>query len=94
MSTLEIIGAPWGSFVRMACHEKGVPYTLTVVRPDSPEVAAIHPFSLVPCARYGDLALFKSRAIAAYIDQVFDGPPLIPRDRPPRRLSNNGSPWS
>lgn len=83
MATLEIIGAPWGNFVRtvrMACHEKGVPYTLTVVRPDSPEVAAIHPFSLVPCARHGDLALFESRAIAAYIDQAFDGPPLIPRD--------------
>ena len=43
MSTLEIIGAPWGNFVRtvrMVCHEKGVPYTLTVVRPDSSWFAA------------------------------------------------------
>jgi glutathione S-transferase len=83
MPTLEIIGAPWGNFVRtarMACVEKGVPYTLTVVRPTDPEVAAIHPFSLVPCMRHGDLALCESRAICAYIDTAFDGPPLVPRD--------------
>ena len=83
MAVLEIIGAPWGNFVRtarMACLEKGVPYTLTIVRPSAPEVAAIHPFRLVPCARHGDLALAESRAICTYIDQAFDGPPLVPRD--------------
>ena len=83
MAVLEIIGAPWGDFVRtarMACFEKGVPYTLTIVRPSAPEVAAIHPFRLVPCMRHGDLALAESRAICTYIDQAFDGPPLVPRD--------------
>ena len=83
MPLLEIIGAPWGNFVRtarMACVEKGVPYTLTVVRPQSPEVIAISPFGLVPCMRHGDVTLCESRAICAYIDQAFPGPPLIPRD--------------
>ena len=83
MAVLEIIGAPWGNFVRtarMACLEKGAPYTLTIVRPSDPEVAAIHPFRLVPCMRHGDLALAESRAICTYIDQAFDGPPLVPRD--------------
>lgn len=83
MARLEIIGAAWGNFVRtvrMACIEKGVPYTLTVLRPHDPGVAAIHPFGLVPCLRHGDLALCESRAICGYIDQAFDGPPLIPRD--------------
>lgn len=83
MPQLEIIGAPWGNFVRtarMACAEKGVPYTLTIVRPHAPEVAAIHPFGLVPCMRHGELALCESRAICAYIDQAFEGPPLTPRD--------------
>jgi glutathione S-transferase len=80
---LEIIGAPWGNFVRtvrMACVEKGVPYTLTVVKPQSPEVTAISPFGLVPCMRHGTLEVCESRAICAYIDQAFPGPPLIPRD--------------
>jgi glutathione S-transferase len=83
MATLEIIGAPWGNFVRtarMACAEKGVPYTLTIVRPQSPEVNAISPFGLVPCMRHGDLELCESRAICAYIDYAFEGPPLLPRE--------------
>jgi glutathione S-transferase len=83
VATLEIIGAPWGNFVRtvrMACLEKGVPYALTIVRPSAPEVAAIHPFRLVPCMRHGDLTLCESRAICTYIDLAFDGPPLTPRD--------------
>jgi glutathione S-transferase len=64
----------------MACVEKGVPYTLNIVRPHTAEVAAIHPFGLVPCMRHGELALCESRAICAYIDQAFEGPPLTPRD--------------
>lgn len=83
MPELEIIGAPWGNFVRtarMACVEKGVPYRLTIVRPQSPEVTAISPFGLVPCMRHGDLAICESRAICAYIDHAFEGPPLVPRD--------------
>jgi glutathione S-transferase len=83
VAALEIVGAPWGNFVRtvrMACFEKGVAYTLNIVRPQSPEVIAIHPFGLVPCMRHGDLALFESRAICTYIDQAFDGPPLVPRN--------------
>jgi glutathione S-transferase len=83
LASVEIIGAPWGNFVRtarMACFEKGVPYTLSIVRPQSPEVLAIHPFGLVPCMRHGDLTLCESRAICTYIDQAFDGPPLVPRD--------------
>jgi glutathione S-transferase len=83
MPTLELIGAPWGNFVRtarMACAEKGVPYTLTIVRPQSPEVIAISPFGLVPCMRHGGLELCESRAICAYIDAAFEGPPLMPRD--------------
>ena len=83
MPTLEIIGAPQSNFVRtvrIACHEKGVPYTLHPARPHSPEVDAIHPFGKIPVMRHGDLALCETRAICGYVDQAFDGPPLIPRD--------------
>ena len=83
MPTLEIIGAPQSNFVRtvrIACREKGVPYTLVPARPHSPEVDAIHPFGKIPAMRHGDLTLCESKAIGSYIDMAFDGPPLIPRD--------------
>ena len=83
MATLEIIGAPQSNFVRtarMACMEKGVPYTLTSARPHSPDVDAIHPFGKIPVMRHGDFSLCETKAICSYIDLAFDGPPLIPRD--------------
>lgn len=83
MATLEIIGAPQSNFVRtarMACSEKGVPYTLTPARPHTPEVDAIHPFGKIPVMRHGNVSLGETKAICTYVDLAFDGPPLIPRD--------------
>jgi glutathione S-transferase len=83
MATLEIIGAPQSNFVRtarIACMEKGVPYTLTPARPHTPEVDAIHPFGKIPAMRHGDVTLCESSAICAYVDRAFDGPPLMPPD--------------
>ena len=83
MPTLEIIGVPQSNFVRtvrMACLEKSVPYELNGARPHSPEVDAIHPFGKIPVMRHGDLALAETRAICGYVDQAFEGKPLIPRD--------------
>ena len=83
MPTLEIIGAPQSNFVRVtriACHEKGVPYTLTPARPHTPEVDAIHPFGKIPVMRHGDVSLCESSAFCAYIARACDGPPLAPRD--------------
>ncbi len=83
MADLEIIGAPQSNFVwvaRIAAAEKGVPYTLVPARPHTPEVDAIHPFGKIPAMRHGALTLCETRAICGYIDQTFDGPPLIPRD--------------
>jgi len=83
MPDLEIIGAPQSNFVwtcRLAAEEKGVPYILHPLRPHTPEVNAIHPFGKIPVARHGDLTLCETRAICGYIDQAFDGPPLIPRN--------------
>jgi glutathione S-transferase len=83
MATLEIIGAPQSNFVRttrIACMEKGVPYTLTPVRPHTPEVDAVHPLGKIPGMRHGEVTLCESSAICGYIDRAFDGPPLMPRD--------------
>jgi glutathione S-transferase len=83
MPELEIIGAPQSNYVwavRIAATERGVPYKFTPLRPNTPEVGAIHPFGKIPVMRHGDFELFESHAIATYIDRAFDGPPLIPRD--------------
>jgi glutathione S-transferase len=83
MATLEIIGAPQSNFVRttrIACIEKGVPYTLTPARPHTPEVDAVHPWGKIPAMRHGEVTLCESSAICAYVDRAFDGPPLMPRD--------------
>jgi glutathione S-transferase len=83
MPTLEIIGVPQSNYVwavRMVCAEKGVPYDFNPARPHSAEVDAIHPFGKVPVMRHGDVTLCESKAIATYIDRVFDGPKVIPED--------------
>jgi len=83
MSELKIIGGPQSNFVwltRIACSEKGVPYTLVPVFPHTPEVDAIHPVGKIPVLQHGDVTLAESRAICVYIDRVFDGPSLIPSD--------------
>ena len=83
MPELQIIGAPQSNYVwvtRIACGEKGVPYTLVPAMPHAPEVAEIHPFGKIPVMRHGELTLCESRAICFYIDHAFAGPPLVPRD--------------
>jgi glutathione S-transferase len=83
MPALEIIGIPQSNYVwavRMVCEEKGVPYAHKPELPHSPDVDAIHPFGKVPVMRHGDVELCESKAIATYIDRVFDGPKVIPDD--------------
>ena len=83
MPALEIIGIPQSNYVwvvRMVCEEKGVPYEHKPDRPHSPAIDAIHPFGKVPVMRHGDVTLCESKAIATYIDRVFDGPKVIPED--------------
>jgi glutathione S-transferase len=83
MRELQIIGAPASNFVwsvRIACTEKGVPYSLVPTFPHTPEVSAIHPFGKIPVLRDGDFTLAESRAICGYVDRAFDGPPLVPAD--------------
>jgi glutathione S-transferase len=83
MSKLQIVGTSLSNFVRtarMAAREKGVPYELIEVMPRSDEAKEIHPGGMIPGMRHGDRTLFESRAITRYIDEAFDGPPLMPRE--------------
>jgi len=83
MPTLEIIGVPQSNYVwavRMVCAEKGVAYEYKPERPHTPGVDTIHPFGKIPVMRHGDVELCESKAIATYIDRVFDGPKVIPEE--------------
>jgi glutathione S-transferase len=83
MPELQIVGVPQSNYVwvaRIACNEKGVPYTLVPVMPHTPEVDAVHPLGKIPALRHGDVTLAESRAICFYIDHAFNGPPLVSRD--------------
>ncbi len=83
MPDLQLIGAPQSNYVwvcRIACAEKGVPYTLVPVFPHTQEVDAIHPLGKIPALRHGAFTLCESRAICCYIDRAFAGPNLVPRE--------------
>ena len=83
MSKLQIIGTALSNFVRtarMAAREKGVEYELVEIMPRSDKAREFHPGGMVPAMKHGDRTLFESRAITRYIDEAFDGPPLMPRD--------------
>jgi glutathione S-transferase len=79
----EIIGSQRSTYtrvVRMVCAEKGIDYVLTEAPLGAPEIFAIHPFGKMPVMRHGDVELFESKAIAAYLDRRFPGPTVFPSD--------------
>jgi glutathione S-transferase len=83
MPELILYGIPQSTYVRsarMACIEKGVPYTLEPAPPHSVAINAIHPFGKVPAMRHGDFTLYETSAIMRYVDEAFDGPRLTPAD--------------
>lgn len=83
MAELTIIGFPQSTYVRtvrIACEEKGVGYALQPLDFGSEALRAIHPFSKIPALRHGDFRLYETSAICRYVDEAFDGPPLVPAD--------------
>ncbi len=47
-----------------------------------------HPFDRVPVLKHGDFYLYETSAIAQYVDESFDGPPLQPADAKRRALGH------
>jgi glutathione S-transferase len=83
MAKPEIIGSARSTYtrvVRMVCEEKGIEYRLTETTLGSPELRAVHPLGKMPVLRHGDVKLFESKAIAAYLDRSFAGPAVFPSD--------------
>lgn len=90
MQTIEIHGFPQSTYVRtarMACEEKGVAYALHPLEFRSESHRALHPFLRMPVMRAGELVLYETLAITSYVDEAFQGPPLVPAE-PPQRARN------
>jgi len=83
MADVTIHGPPQSSYVRtarMACEEKGISHDLTPVEPGSDAHRQLHPFAKFPILEHGGVTVCETSAICRYIDDVFDGPALVPAD--------------
>jgi glutathione S-transferase len=86
MSKPIIIGFPQSTYVwtsRAAHNFKGVEYDFQLIAPGqnrAPEHLARHPWGKVPAYEHGDVRLYETTAICAYLDTAFEGPSLFPPD--------------
>ncbi len=86
MPEVTVFGAAYSVYVRivrLALEEKGVPYRLEEVdifaEGGPPEdYLQRHPFGRIPAFEHDGFRLFESGAIGRYVDEAFDGPPLMP----------------
>jgi glutathione S-transferase len=88
-----VFGFPRSTYVkvvRLILTEKGVAYDFhdTETEMYLPVHLGRHPFGRVPVLQHDDFVLYETSAIAAYVDEVFDGPRLTPDD-PRRRARMN-----
>src|SRR5499427_5430587 len=93
MPDVVVLGFPRSTFVhiaRLVLTHKQVPYTFRDLEPEMGSAAhlALHPFNRVPILQHGDFTLYETSAIAAYVDEAFDGPVLQPKDMRTRARMN------
>ena len=83
----------WDSFcsikTRFALEEKGVDFEAVFVdllafEQLRPAYLALNPNGVVPTLEHHGRAIVESTVINEYIDEAFDGPPLLPADPAPR----------
>jgi glutathione S-transferase len=88
MSEPVVFGAAYSVYVRavrLALAEKGVPYRLEEVDifaegGPPPGYLERHPFGRIPAFEHDGFRLYEATAISLYIDEAFEGPPLMPKD--------------
>lgn len=91
-SSVILYGASYSVYVRIvriALHEKGVPYALVPVDVFAeegvpPAHLERHPFGRIPAFEHDGFAIYETSAITRYVDEAFSGPSLQPdalRDR-------------
>jgi glutathione S-transferase len=93
MSDVTVYGfhrSTYVNVVRLILTEKDVPFRFHDTEDEmyTAEHLKRHPFGRVPVLQHGDFVLYETQAIAAYVDEVFDGPKLTPED-PRRRARMN-----
>ncbi|MBZ9741842.1 MULTISPECIES: glutathione S-transferase family protein [unclassified Mesorhizobium] len=79
--------------VRLVLAEKGIDYELVPVDVFAAEgipgwYVEYHPFGRIPAFEHDGFRLFETSAIARYVDEAFDGPPLQP-EKPRSRATMN-----
>src|SRR2546429_3029179 len=84
MSELIVYGFPRSSFrniVRLGLTHKEVPYSFHDLEPEMGKAShlALHPFNRVPILRHGDLTVYETSAIVAYLEETFPKPALQPK---------------
>jgi glutathione S-transferase len=71
---------------RIACEEKGIEYNVSpgplkqISDLRSPEFLALNPFGRIPVLIHGNVTLFETMANCRYVNDAFDGPPIVPED--------------
>jgi glutathione S-transferase len=68
----------WTRTACMTCAEKGVAYELVPVKRFSDEHEALHPFKRMPVLEHDGRKLTEGLSITGYVNEAFDGPPLVP----------------
>lgn len=94
--SVTVFGATYSVYTRiarLALLEKGVAFDLQAVDvfgPGGPpaEHLARHPFGRIPALDHDGFRLYETGAIARYVDEVFAGPVLQPKDPKDRARMN------
>ena len=93
---VRLFGADYSVYVRIArlcLAEKSIAYELVPVDVFATGGVALdyltrNPFGRIPAFEHGAFRLYETGAIARYVDEAFDGPPLQPEDPAGRARCN------
>lgn len=96
MAAIKLLGlriSVYTRIARLALEEKKVDYELEEVdifadTGPPQDYLELNPFGTIPCLVYGDFSLYETSAICRYIDEMFLGVPLQPKEPAPRARMN------
>ncbi|MEP7301130.1 MAG: SRPBCC domain-containing protein [Caldimonas sp.] len=80
-SSLTLYGLAPSSYTRtarLALAEKGIACTFHECGPHGPDILAVNPFGRLPALSDGEFSVYETSAIVRYLDEAFEGTPLLP----------------